>query len=78
MIEKRKAHQTRRLVGMCAEAGLAGPEQAAAEISFVLEGAQGSTQNGSVDHAGGRLMRIIEGVVDQLRSRFDVSRSTAH
>ncbi|MBB5101267.1 TetR/AcrR family transcriptional regulator [Streptomyces spectabilis] len=63
VIEEHKAHQLRRLVGMCAAAGLSDPEQAAAEITFVLEGAQVSTQNGSVDQVGDRLLRIIEGIV---------------
>lgn len=52
---------------MCTEAGLPDPEQAAAEITFVLEGAQVSTQNGSIGQAGDRLMRIVEGVVDRHR-----------
>jgi AcrR family transcriptional regulator len=67
VIEEHKARQLRRLVGMCAEAGLPGPEQVAAQITFVLEGAQVSTQNGSVDRAGERLLRIVEGIVDQER-----------
>ncbi|MFF7874066.1 TetR/AcrR family transcriptional regulator [Streptomyces californicus] len=67
VIEEHKAHQTRRLVGLCAEAGLSDPEQAAAEITFVLEGAQVSTQNGSIDRAGERLMSIVEGIVDRHR-----------
>ncbi|MET7326019.1 helix-turn-helix domain-containing protein [Streptomyces sp. NPDC005549] len=65
VIEEHKAHQTRRLVGMCAGAGLPDPEQVAAQITFVLEGAQVSTQNGSVDRAGERLMRIVEAIVEQ-------------
>ncbi|MFC7896945.1 TetR/AcrR family transcriptional regulator [Streptomyces sp. NPDC057381] len=68
VIEEHKADQTRRMIGMCADAGLPDPEQAAAEITFVLEGAQVSTQNGSVDRAGDRLMRIVEGIVDRHRS----------
>jgi AcrR family transcriptional regulator len=76
VIEKHKAHQTRRLVGMCAEAGLPDPEQAAAEITFVLEGAQVSTQNGSIDQAGDRLMRIVEGIIDRHRSPLGASRPT--
>ncbi|MET8707258.1 TetR/AcrR family transcriptional regulator [Streptomyces californicus] len=74
VIEEHKAHQTRRLVGLCAEAGLSDPEQAAAEITFVLEGAQVSTQNGSIDRAGDRLMRIVEGIVDRHRPPLDASR----
>ncbi|CAM5266472.1 TetR/AcrR family transcriptional regulator OS=Streptomyces tendae OX=1932 GN=GUR47_23555 PE=4 SV=1 [Streptomyces tendae] len=65
VIEEHKARQTRRLVGMCAEAGLPDPEQVATQITFVLEGAQVSTQNGSIDRAGERLMRIVETIVDQ-------------
>ncbi|PPS80373.1 TetR/AcrR family transcriptional regulator [Streptomyces sp. MH60] len=65
VIEEHKADQTRRLVGMCAAAGLPDPEQVAAQITFVLEGAQVSTQNGSVDRAGERLMRIVEAIVEQ-------------
>ncbi|MFJ2770666.1 TetR/AcrR family transcriptional regulator [Streptomyces sp. NPDC087300] len=68
VIEEHKARQTRRLVGMCAAAGLPDPEQSAAEITFLLEGAQVSTQNGSIDRAGERLMRIIEAIVERDRS----------
>ncbi|MFI8484177.1 TetR/AcrR family transcriptional regulator [Streptomyces rubrogriseus] len=63
VVEEHKARQTRRLVGMCAEAGMSDPEQVAAQITFVLEGAQVSTQNGSIDRAGERLMRIVEAIV---------------
>ncbi|MGV9589978.1 TetR/AcrR family transcriptional regulator [Streptomyces tendae] len=63
VIEEHKAHQTRRLVGMCTEAGLPDPEQVAAQITFLLEGAQVSTQNGSIDRAGERLMHIVEAIV---------------
>ncbi|MET8723340.1 MULTISPECIES: TetR/AcrR family transcriptional regulator [Streptomyces] len=63
VIERHKAQQTRRLVGMCAQAGLPDPEQTAAEITFVLEGAQVSAQNGSIDRAGERLMRIVEALM---------------
>ncbi|MCC8450984.1 TetR/AcrR family transcriptional regulator [Streptomyces rochei] len=65
VIERHKADQTRRMVAMCAAAGLPDPEQAAAEVTFVLEGAQVSTQNGSIDRAGDRLMRIVEAIVDR-------------
>ncbi|CAL9272070.1 MULTISPECIES: TetR/AcrR family transcriptional regulator [Streptomyces] len=65
VIERHKADQTRRMVALCAAAGLPDPEQAAAEITFVLEGAQVSTQNGSIDRAGDRLMRIVEAIVDR-------------
>lgn len=73
VIEEHKAQQTRRLVGLCTEAGLPDPEQAAAEITFVLEGAQVSTQNGSIDQTGDRLMRIIEAIVDRPHHPDDAS-----
>ncbi|MEU4050568.1 helix-turn-helix domain-containing protein [Streptomyces olivaceus] len=63
VIEEHKARQARRLTGMCVRAALPDPEQAAAQITFVLEGAQVSTQNGSIDRAGERLMSIVEGIV---------------
>ncbi|MEU6996032.1 helix-turn-helix domain-containing protein [Streptomyces sp. NPDC046465] len=69
VIEEHKARQARRLVGMCAAAGLPDPEQVAAEITFVLEGAQVSRQNGSIDRTGERLLRIVEGIVDRHRHR---------
>ncbi|WP_328609897.1 TetR/AcrR family transcriptional regulator [Amycolatopsis sp. NBC_00345] len=68
VIEKHKARQARRLAGLCAEAGLPDPEQTAAEITFVLEGAQVSAQNGSIDQTGDRLMRIVAGILDRHRS----------
>lgn len=70
VIEDHKAHQTRRLIGMCTKAQMPDPEQAAAEITFVLEGAQVSTQNGSIDQTGDRLMKIVEGIVDRHRSHL--------
>ena len=63
VIEAHKAEQKRRLTGMCAAAGLSDPEQAAAEITFALEGAQVSVQNGSVDGAGERVLRAVAGIL---------------
>ncbi|WP_190025052.1 TetR/AcrR family transcriptional regulator [Streptomyces hiroshimensis] len=65
LIEAHKANQMRQLTDLCARAGLSDPDEAATEITFVLEGAQVSTQNGSVEHAGERLMRIVEAVLDR-------------
>ncbi|MFD8019513.1 TetR/AcrR family transcriptional regulator [Streptomyces lavendulae] len=65
LIEAHKAGQVRRLTDLCARSGLADPDEAAAEITFVLEGAQVSAQNGSVEHAGERLMRIVGSVLDR-------------
>ncbi|MFJ9455364.1 TetR/AcrR family transcriptional regulator [Kitasatospora sp. NPDC101447] len=65
LIEAHKAGQLRRLTDLCARAGLPDPDEAAAELTFVLEGAQVSTQNGSVEHAGERLMRIVGAVLER-------------
>ncbi|MER7674570.1 helix-turn-helix domain-containing protein [Kitasatospora sp. NPDC096128] len=65
VIEQHKQHQTRRLVDLCVRAGLPDPEQTAAEITFLLEGAQVSAQNGGIDRPGERLMRIVEAIVDR-------------
>lgn len=65
LIEAHKAGQVRRLTDLCARAGLPDPQEAAAEITFVLEGAQVSVQNGSIEHAGERLMRIVAAVLDR-------------
>ncbi|MFF2945232.1 TetR/AcrR family transcriptional regulator [Streptomyces niveus] len=78
VIERHKALQTRRLVGMCAGAGLPDPEQTAAEITFVLEGAQVSTQNGSVDRTGDRLMRIVEATLARHHSPAGASHATTN
>ncbi|MFE9120016.1 TetR/AcrR family transcriptional regulator [Streptomyces sp. NPDC007172] len=76
VIEQHKARQTRRLVGLCTEAGLDDPEQVAAEITFVLEGAQVSTQNGSIDRVGDRLMTIVAAIVDRSHSPAGAPRRT--
>ncbi|CAM2735760.1 TetR/AcrR family transcriptional regulator [Streptomyces albus] len=73
VIEQHKALQTRRLVAMCTRAGLPEPEEAAAEITFVLEGAQVSTQNGSIDRTAERLLRIVEGIIDRDRPSREAS-----
>ncbi|MEU3027984.1 TetR/AcrR family transcriptional regulator [Streptomyces incarnatus] len=65
LIETHKAGQLRRLTDLCARAGLPAPDEAAAEITFILEGAQVSAQNGCVEHAGERLMRIVEALLDR-------------
>ncbi|QKV90649.1 TetR/AcrR family transcriptional regulator [Streptomyces sp. NA02950] len=63
LIQNHKARQARRLTDMCARAGLPDPEQACASITFLLEGAQISAQNGSIDETGDRLMRAVEAIV---------------
>ncbi|MFD7631632.1 TetR/AcrR family transcriptional regulator [Streptomyces sp. NPDC059851] len=66
LIEAHKAGQLRRLEGMCARAGLPRPEEAATEVTFLLEGAQVSAQNGSVGPGAGELLRaMVAAVLDR-------------
>lgn len=65
LIEDHKATQRRRLTGMCRAAGVRDPDEAAAELTFLMEGAQISAQNGSVDRAGERLLAAVEGVLER-------------
>ncbi|MER7697686.1 MULTISPECIES: helix-turn-helix domain-containing protein [unclassified Streptomyces] len=63
VIEAHKARQLHRVTAMCVGAGLIDPEGAAAEITFALEGAQVSAQNGSVDRVGERLVTLVKAVL---------------
>ncbi|MFH8680938.1 TetR/AcrR family transcriptional regulator [Streptomyces lydicus] len=65
LIEDHKATQRRRLTDMCERAGVRDPDEAAAEITFLLEGAQISAQNGSVDRAGERLLAAVKAVLER-------------
>lgn len=65
LIETHKADQRRRLTAMCERAGAHAPDDASAEITFLLEGAQISAQNASVDRAGDRLMAAVTAVLDR-------------
>ncbi|MFF3625367.1 TetR/AcrR family transcriptional regulator [Streptomyces sp. NPDC002467] len=65
LIENHKAEQRRRLTAMCERAGAHAPDDVSAEITFLLEGAQVSAQNGSVDRAGDRVMAAVQAVLDR-------------
>ncbi|MFF2196741.1 TetR/AcrR family transcriptional regulator [Streptomyces sp. NPDC058157] len=65
LIGNHKAEQRRRLTAMCERAGAHDPDDASAEITFLLEGAQVSVQNGSVDRVGERLVAAVRGVLDR-------------
>ncbi|MFF9055917.1 TetR/AcrR family transcriptional regulator [Streptomyces erythrochromogenes] len=65
LIETHKAQQRHRLTAMCERAGAHAPDDASAEITFLLEGAQISAQNASVDRAGDRLMAAVTAVLDR-------------
>lgn len=64
VIEQHKARQAERLLALCTAAGLADPAQTTAEITFLLEGAQVSRQNGSIDRVGDRLLGMVERILD--------------
>ncbi|MFJ8162269.1 TetR/AcrR family transcriptional regulator [Streptomyces sp. NPDC096136] len=65
LIEDHKAAQRRRLTAMCERAGAPAPDDVSAELTFLLEGAQVSAQNGSVDRAGDRLVAAVRAVLDR-------------
>ncbi|MFI1153171.1 hypothetical protein [Streptomyces sp. NPDC020817] len=65
LIETHKADQRRRLTALCERAGAHAPDDVSAEITFLLEGAQISAQNGSVDRAGERLVAAVTAVLDR-------------
>ncbi|MGW3327754.1 TetR/AcrR family transcriptional regulator [Streptomyces virginiae] len=65
LIENHKARQRRRLTAMCERAGAQLPDDVSAEITFLLEGAQVSAQNGSVDRAGDRLVAAVSAALDR-------------
>ncbi|MGE7386896.1 TetR/AcrR family transcriptional regulator [Streptomyces sp. NPDC004126] len=67
LITHHKTEQRRRLTAMCGRAGAHAPDDASAEITFLLEGAQISAQNGSVDRAGDRLVAAVTAVLDRAR-----------
>lgn len=62
-IAAHKAQQARRLVALCEQARMASPEVTAAQITFLLEGAQITAQNGSIDNLGTLLMSMIEDIL---------------
>ncbi|MER6390624.1 TetR/AcrR family transcriptional regulator [Streptomyces sp. NPDC001523] len=65
LIGRHKATQRRRLTDMCDKAGAKAPDDTSAEITFLLEGAQISMQNGSVDRVGDRLRAAVTAILDR-------------
>ncbi len=65
LIETHKANQARRVAALCAEAGIPDPEAAAAELTFVLEGAQVTAQNMGITDIEGHLMRIVTAILER-------------
>lgn len=65
LIEAHKKRQAQRLAALCEAAGIPDSEAAAAEISFVLEGAQVTAQNNSIPNVDAHVMRIVTGILDR-------------
>jgi AcrR family transcriptional regulator len=65
LVEAHKAAQARRLGELCTAAGFSDPAQVAAEITFLLEGAEVAAQNGSVEGIGERLVRMVAAVLER-------------
>jgi len=59
LIEAHKRRQAARLQRLCGEAGLAAPEQAAFELTLLLEGVQIVAQNKGFDAVGPRLLGLV-------------------
>lgn len=59
LIEAHKRRQAARLEQLCREAGLAAPEQAAFELTLLLEGVQIVAQNKGFDEVGPRLLALV-------------------
>ncbi len=58
-----KRRQANRLTTLCRNANLSTPEIKAAHLTFVLEGAQISAQNGSIDDISATVLTVVESVI---------------
>lgn len=68
VIEAHKARQAQRILSLCRDIGLRDPELAAAQITFLLEGAQVSAQNRSLHDIGRFLDRSIASILADVKS----------
>ena len=59
LIEEHKKRQFLRLVVLCAEADLPEPNEAAMELTYLMEGAQVVSQNKSIVGVGEKLMKMV-------------------
>ncbi|MBA1244248.1 TetR/AcrR family transcriptional regulator [Pseudomonas japonica] len=59
LIEAHKQRQFERLVGLCEQAKLPGPEAVARELTFLLEGAQVVAQNKGIADVGEHLLDMV-------------------
>jgi AcrR family transcriptional regulator len=63
LIERHKTRQAARLKALCTSAKIPQPELAAAEISFLLEGAQVAAQNKGIRDAKLKLIALVETIL---------------
>ncbi|WP_448112359.1 TetR/AcrR family transcriptional regulator [Mesorhizobium amorphae] len=74
-IRHHKLDQVERLKALCSKAGLSDPNTAAAQITFMLEGAQVSAQNGSLSAIEESLATLAHEIFSERRqSPFAVER----
>lgn len=59
LIEAHKQRQFERLAGLCQQAQLPAPEQAARELTFLFEGAQVVAQNKGIANVGAHLLEMV-------------------
>lgn len=65
LIEAHKARQASRLATLCKQAGIPEPREAAAELSFLLEGAQISALNRGVPNVDKLLKSLARRIIDR-------------
>jgi len=65
LIERHKSRQANRLALLCEQAGISHPEEAAAELTFLLEGAQITALNRGVDGVDSMLAVLARRIVDR-------------
>lgn len=65
LIEAHKARQASRLAALCKQAGIPEPREAAAELSFLLEGAQISALNRGVPNVDKLLKSLTRRIIDR-------------
>lgn len=72
-----KARQAQRLTELCRKAQIPSPDQAAAHLTFVLEGAQITAQNGSVTGIPDFVMATVNDILGRSAEGPDPRQSTS-
>jgi AcrR family transcriptional regulator len=79
LVEQHKARQAQRVARLCEQAGIAQPEMAAAELTFLLEGGQITAQNMGIPRADEVLLSLALSIVDRgKRGARKKRRASAH